>query len=226
MGQTKLELYNVAATHLGARAKFTSLTQKHRMIEVFNTYFDIVRKQALAAAWWPDVVTVEPLVRISERTGAAWNYGDPDPGSQYLFTLPDNMLIPRHFASYGEFTMLNHSGEKLISAHEPRPLLYFTLDEANPENWSFDLYQCVAMALAAQSAQSVVGVAAVSQNLELRANELISRYAPMDANFNNIPRATASAWHAARGYECSPSPARYFHPVGPAFAIGTSANVS
>ena len=225
MAQTQLALYNIAATVLGARAKLTSTTQTHRVVEVFNTYYDIVRKAVFNAAWWPSMTTIEPIYLIKERAAGNWTFGEPWPGDLYLYTVPNNMLRPRHLTTYRNFRYINTGGVMGISTHETDPVLVYTMDETDISAWDYDLYQCVAYALAAYAAMDITGIKARAEFAQAQANEFIMQARAENALVTEEATTWVAQRHAVRGWPQGSDPGRYLYPHGGLIAVGETASV-
>lgn len=225
MAQSQLALYNLAATSIGLRAKLTSLTQTHRAVETFNTLYDMVRKRVFAAAWWPSVTTMEPLYLIKERSAGDWTFGEPFPGSQYMYAAPQDMIHPHYLTTYRHFTYMNTGGIMGISTHEESPVLVYTTDGIDVSDWDFDLYSAVAYALAAYAAMEITGVAARAKFAQDRANDLISDARARVAEVTEQPTSFVAARHAVRGWPQGSDPGRYLYPHGGLIAVGETASV-
>lgn len=225
MAQDQLGLYNLASIHLGGRASFTSLTQKHRYIEVFDDLYDTVRKLVFRAAWWPSVTKVARLDQITTRAAGDWNETQPFPGAGYMYELPDDYVHPRYLTSYGHFTLHSTGDEVVLSAHETGATLIYTFDQTQVSLWEFELYMCMSRALAAYASMSVQGVASRAELNQGLANEAILMARESFADVTDEPTTYVSSYHRARGYYGGGTPTRFMFPHGGLVAVGETASV-
>lgn len=225
MAQDKLGLYNLASIHLGGRAGFTSLTQRHRYIEVFDGLYDTVRKLVFRSAWWPSTTKIAVLDEVTTRATGNWVEGQPFPGSYYMYELPSDYVHPRYLASYGHFTLHSLGDEVVLSAHEDAAKLIYTFNQTQVSLWDFELYMCVSRALAAYASMSIQGVASRAELNQALANEAIEAARATYGNVTDEPDSYVSSYHRARGYLGGSTPTRFMFPHGGLVAVGETASV-
>lgn len=226
MAQDQTILYNMAAQAIGLRGKFVTTSDKHRAVEVFNLWYEHVRNEVFAAAWWEGVSKTSRLVLAVERTNADWAATDPVPGAAYAYTLPDDFIYPRQLSTFGHFSLSIVGSARVLSTHEEDAILTYTANQTNMALWEPDLFLSVVFALAAFTANALTGDKNLVNGLEVKANDLIGRARTRVANDFNQPVESVASWHRARGYVGPVSlTTRFVYPHGPMVHVGESANV-
>lgn len=226
MAHTKTELYNLAAQVLGNRGRLVTTLQTSRVVQVFDTWYDVARRIVLGGAHWPSCLRIVPLPLFKERSLAAdWMPGDPAPGSRYAYMTPSDMLRPRALSSGGHFTLGKIGDTACLFTHQEKPILLYTFDETNISQWEEELFLAVVHALAAFGAMPLTGKKSYVDYAEAKANQAILLSRNAAANTDEDPQSIVAPWHAARGYDASPTPYQYVFPYGGLISVGESANV-
>jgi hypothetical protein len=226
VAQTATELYNTAAQAMQARGRLTSANSTSRYTEVFDLWYPRVRSLVLAAAHWPSCLKTAPLSLSATRTQSTnWTASSPKPGYKYAYTAPPDLLHPQYLSTYGHFAMGMIGDTKCIFAHEQNAILHYTFDQTNEGSWEPQLFLCVALSLAAFTAQTITGKRSIRIDLQNQANDLIQQQRGVAAEWQDDPIETVASWHTARGYVGPETPARFVFPHGPLVAVGQSANV-
>lgn len=225
MSQTLTELYNIAGQTIGLRGKLVSTTERNRPTEVFNLHYPFVRARVLGAAHWGSCKRSVRLSLAAERTGTDWAEGDPMPGWQYAYHLPSGHLHPRFLTTGNRFEMGIVGNTKCLNTNEESPVYQYTWDNEDLGTYEPELFFCLALALAAQSANALTGKPQLAQQVMQQANAIIITTRTNAANENMAPIDTVASWHAARGYEGRQSQIRYVFPYAPLLTQGETVGV-
>jgi hypothetical protein len=173
VAQDAVSLYNIAGQALGLRGKFITTSDKHRAVEVFNLWYEHVRKIIFASAWWGGVGKHAVLTLLVERTAADWVATDPAPGARYAYVLPSDFIHPRNLSTFNHFSISVVGAQRVLSTHEENPVLAYTADQTTISVWEPQLFMVMAHGLAAFTANTLTGDRQLALMLESKVNEMI-----------------------------------------------------
>lgn len=215
----EVSLYNLALNAVGARSNLSATTERDRGAEVCNLWYPVVRDQVLRAAYWPSCKAFARLALSVEKSGD-WTPGQPEPGFQYAYSLPDNMVYPRFMTNYQRFTLgkLNPT-KRAIMSNDPEPILVFTSRLTPINQWESSLQMAIVYGLAANIVMPLTGKPQRAQLLSQQANDLIASARAEAANEESYAVETIPDWIRARGYG-NPGDDRYYYPYGAFLEVG------
>lgn len=215
MANTKLDVFNMAMFHVGARSDIADINEKSRPAEVCRLLYDRVRDQVLRAAYWASAKGYSRLAVAAEATDVAWVPGDPEPGFRFAYHVPNDFLYPRYLNTFGRFSLGTRNAETAIYANDEAALLFYTRREENVALWDANLFMAISFALAAYATMPLSGKPQRAANASQQANTLILEARQANANAEDVQLDTIPDWIAARGYRGSVPDTRYFFPYGP-----------
>lgn len=218
----EVSIYNLALNAVGTRSTVALPTEKSREAEVCRLWFGPVRDRVLRAAPWASTRAWSRLALLKERDdSAAWVTGDPEPGYQYVYAVPSDMLAPRYLAGWQRFSMGSYPDNKLaLMTNVPNALLTYTKRQEVVGLWDTGLQMAVVYALAAHIAMPLTGKPARARNALEQANDFILSAREEDANNDVASTDTIPSWIQVRGYTGEISATRYFYPNGNLFSVG------
>ncbi len=221
MGQTKLELFNLALSVVGADYTVANVDEQSIAAETCRMWYDNVRKVVLRTAHWNSAKRYSRLEENAERTSADWDTDDPEPGYIYSFEAPRDMVSARHLSTFAEFSLGYASNRNIISTNEVTPIITYTAD-TDPALWEPDLYQAIVYSLAAQITSPLTGKGdRVRANFAM-AYELIQIARTNSANEYHRMFESRPEVYGLRGTNFSAPSSPYIYPYGSFFA-GTGA---
>ena len=217
MAYNKLGLYNQALSAVGADTLVSGLSENSREREICDVFYETVRDNVLKAARWSGLRTVSRLALIAERDqDEDWVDTDPDPDWQFIYSAPADMLYPWYMSDYSRFSLTSRNSAWAINSTMEDALFLYTRKEENPALWGSDVYEAIAIALAAAIARPLTGKRSLAgDNLQI-ANMKIEAARVAQANEDNLPQESMPDWLIARGVTGSPAgTSRYIYPYGP-----------
>ncbi len=217
----EVSIFNLALNAIGGRSNLSSTTERDRGAEVCRLWYPVVRDQILAAAPWPSCKAFSRLALLRERPDAEWTPQDPEPGYQFAYSSPNDMLHPRYLSDFSKFSLSSFTGNiKAINVNIESPVLVYTKRNYVVGSWESELQMAIAYGLAANIAMPVTGKAQRAQLMIQQANDLVLTARQNAANEGEETFETLPDWIQARGYTM-PSITRFFYPMG---ALLTAAN--
>lgn len=220
MSSDILSVWNAALGDAQISARVEDIDENSVQAQTIRTYYDIVRKTACVASFWPSSGTENRLTRIAERDFAsAWQPSDPSTEYQYSYVLPADCLRPRYLTSFAPFriSMKTDKVTQILSTNEELPILQFSFDQVLPALWDMDLYEAITVALAARISGPLNSERANSEQLLSHANGLILKAREMLNLYSEENYDWNADWIQARGYAGSRVSPRYIAPFGALF---------
>lgn len=182
MAQDTVNLYNLALSAAGQRARVSLPDERSREAELCNMWFPQTYKQVLRAARWASASAHDALTLVAEREGD-WTPGQPDPEFQFAFALPNGCLHPRYLYGFDRFRVSLLAPDRLaLMTNLEQPILYFTMDQPWIEMWDAQLYFAVAYALGANIVMPISGKPSLARSLIEQANMYIAAARESAAN--------------------------------------------
>lgn len=223
----EVTIYNLALNAVGARSTVSIPTERSREAETCRLWFGPVRDQVLRAAPWPSAKGLARLALAKERDNDLdWNDLDPEPGYQYAYRAPSDMLAPRYISNYARFSLAAYPDNTMvISTSQPNPILIYTKAQPIMSLWDVSLQMAIVYGLAGYITMPLTGKSArAGQNIK-QANDLIWQARENAANTDDQTFESIPEWIAARGYTSIAPQTRFIFPQGDLLSIG-GANVS
>lgn len=216
MAADKTEIFNLALSEVGSRASVASPSEASREAEVCTLWFQPVVDLVLRAAPWPCATGVRRLGLIKERDAAElWVSTDPDPGWQYVYSAPSDMIRPRHLSTFERFSVSVMGDKSAIMCNTYQAILTYTLRQDNLSIWDSGLKMAVALALGAHIAMPLTGKPTRAQRCADAANTMIEEARTSAANSEETQYESMPEWFTARGFAGTTLPSRYIYPYGP-----------
>ncbi len=227
MTQSQTNLYNMALSACGARAKISAPTENSRPAEECEIWYESARQTVLRAAHWQSAKKFFRLGLLATRSdSSAWTTADPEPGRLYQYAAPADMLQARNLTTFERFSVGTdfNSLVRTIECDTEDALLHYTFDQTDLSLWDPGLYQAVAYALAAFIARPLTGKRARTQDIAAEANAIIREARAQTLNEQDGRIEFLAEWHEARGFSGGASKTKYIYPYGNLIA-GTGASV-
>jgi len=210
MPQTLEDIFNLALSACGSTSTVGSADERSREAQTCRLWFPVVRDNLQAVAPWPCVNASQRLARLA-TSSVPWQNGESEPGFQYSFSLPSNLLLPRFLNSYRPFTLGFNGSEKIISTSEENPILQYNARNENIGTWDHPLIMATIYVLATHIARPITGRSTtVGENKQL-ADEIVSAMLTSVANAGDKQMEAIPSWISARGYS-NPSSDYYIVP--------------
>lgn len=223
--QTKTELFNLAANHLGSRNVLSGSGVKNRYAEQFEMLETFVRRLVLSSAHWSIARAETNLALHKTRAAGPWRDGDVSPGYEKSYLIPADYLYPRYLHSGARFRLGVSGEQRVLSTADEAPILEYTRDVENYGFYDSQLFLVLSYALAAYAAYAITGRLNIAERLQNMANESIATARAANANADPEPKAYVASWHAARGYFARPQSLRFVYPHGELVSVGVNADV-
>lgn len=208
-------IYNLALNAIGARSNLSSTTDRDRGAEVCRLWYPVVRDQVLSAAPWPSCKAFRRLALLKQRDpNKPWQSDDPEPGYQYAYSAPDDMLHPRYLSDFTQFTVSAYTNQvRAINTNTAEAILSYTKRNVAINMWENPLQMAIAYGMAANIAMPLTGKPQRASMLIQQANDLIITARLEAANQGDERYETMPDWITARGY-CADFPTRWYYPTG------------
>jgi hypothetical protein len=218
----EVSIYNLALNAVGTRSTVALPTEKSREAEVCRLWFGPVRDRVLRAAPWASTRAWARLPLLKQRDDqATWVATDPEPGYQYAYGVPSDMLAPRYLAGYQRFSMSSYPGNKLaIMTNVTDALLTYTKRQEVIGLWDVGLQMAIVYGLAAHITMPLTGKPARAKNAMEQANNFILSAREEDANVDMSVVDSTPSWITARGFTGVIESTRFYHPLGALFTAG------
>lgn len=213
----KTTIFNLALSAMGTKNRIALPTETSVEARECALWYESVRQQVLCAAPFQEArATVRLALQAERDPDADWVTGDPDPGWQFAYAAPQDMLRPRNISTYDRFILSVSGSEKRIVTNTEDAILVYTFDQTNVDLWSVLLQNAVALALSSAICLKLGGKLDRSQLIAARANDLLMQARVMEGNIDDFQLESVPPWLSARGVDAMPSN-RYFFPYGPLF---------
>lgn len=218
----EVSIYNMALDVVGTRARVSLPSENSREAEVCRLWFGPVRDRILRAARWPSAKAWGRLALLKERAdNTTWTDLDPEPGYQFAYAPPSDMLAPRYLAGYQSFNLSSYPGAKTaIMTNQEAALLCYTKRQEVISLWDVGLQMAVVWGLAAYISMPLHGKAARARNAIQEANNLLTTAREDAANTDVEMIESIPSWISVRGYGGTLNSTRYFYPLGGLFSVG------
>jgi hypothetical protein len=222
----KTLIFNLALSMIGVGARVSLPSEESNEARECNLWFDTARDWVLRAAPWTSTRANSRLALQAERVDPdEWAITDPDPGWQFSYATPSDMLAPRYMSDYSQFILTTYGNQQRIVTNTENAILVYSKRQERIELWDAQLQLAVAATLGAFVCLKLRGTPATARMMEDRANGLILSARVLDANVGDEQLDTIPDWLAARGV-AAVGVARYIYPFGPLVSVGTMVSVN
>lgn len=227
MAADEVSVYNMALNAIGTRDNVSSPSEGSREAEVCRLWFGPVRDQVLRAAPWPCAKAHSRLALLAQRDDTlAWTSDDPDPGFQYAYAAPSDMLNPQYITDFSRFTLSTYKDQMTLMTNTVDPVLAYTKSQILIPLWDIGLLMAISAALASYICMPLTGKPARAKKAQDDANGLIMQARMQSANDDNNTFETMPDWITARGYAWNAPETRFYFPNGPMISVTEAAGVS
>lgn len=223
MATTEVEIYNLALSAIGTRARISSPSEETREAQICNLWYPVVRDTALRAAPWACSRVTARLAVSGQRLGTEWVEGDPEPPWFYRYALPVDFLYPRWLDDYSNFVLGSYDNKTMLLTNSEDAILTYTKKQNNPASWDVDLYRAISLGLAAAIAMPLHGKADRANVMIQDANTLLLQARVNAANENMQELDAMPDWLMARGATVNSNYNKFIYQYGPLFSIGALA---
>lgn len=215
MATDAITIWNLALSAAGSPHTVSDPQETSREANLCRLHYDLVRDNVLKAAPWPSTEATSRLTLAAVRDYTVpWQPTDPRVGFKYEYKHPEDMLAPRHLATWARFKNVWSVGrnENGIASNEPLAILHYTFRQADVSKWSAGLQATVVEMLGATLVQPLNGKVSLSERLLERAESraLLTRTSAANEqamNYDRIPEGLVQ-----RGYDAPISQVRYHYP--------------
>lgn len=212
---TALSIWNQALAAANARGRVASLTEVSPEADVLSLHYSQVVEAVQSAAWWPCCKAVSRLALTAEAS-SPWDSSMPEPGFQYSYALPANMLRPWYIEGYGRFSLSLRASQTELHTNIEDVILHYAVRQDNVSLWSAGQVQATIHALAAAITGQLTGKQSLARTNFQIANLSLEEARAQAANDVGDQVKAAPPWLSARGYGVA-SPVRFFYPYGELF---------
>lgn len=221
MAQNVVEIYNLALSAVGTRARIEAETEDSREGQICRLWYPTVRDIALRASHWSSCRASSLLVLdASASVNADWAEGDPEPPWTYRYSLPNGFLYPRYLDTYANFELTTYNNAPMLLTNSEMPVLTYTKRTELPAMWDVDLYNSIVMALAAAICVPLAGKVDRARNLLQEADRAVLNARVQNGNTNSMQQDSMPDWLIARGAGQMSSYSQYIYQYGPLFSGG------
>lgn len=217
----RVDVFNLALSAIGTRNRVSSPTENSSEAKECLLWYDVVRRQALAAAPFQEARSNARLALQAERVAEVWDSSLPDPGWQFAYSCPSDMLRPRYLATYQPFILTTSEGnEKRIATNAQEAILIYTKDQPNIDMWSPGLLNAIVYGLGAAVCMKLTGKDDRMRTAVQMANLQLTEARVTLGNTDDYQIESIPPWLAARGVAAVDTATRYYYPFGPMFVGG------
>lgn len=219
----EVSVFNLALNAVGARNNVESTTESSREAEVCRLWYAVVRDTILASASWPSARAFKRLGNIATAPDdGEWVDGSPEPGFAFGFSVPDDMIQPRHLTSYGRFTLTARTATQLmLNTNEETPILVYTRRATSVALWDTALGMAVVYGLAANIAKPLTGKRQLAIDLLNQANMYALEARVQAANLDANAIEQVPDWLTIRGSSAYPTE-KFLYNYGPLLTVMSS----
>lgn len=228
MAKDLVNIYNLALSIVGTKAKVSSTTESSKEVETCTLWYEISRDVVFRAAYWPSTRAHQRLAVLKERTNLSedWTVDDPSPDWAFAYAVPSDMIAPRHLTNFGRFVLewwrpTTQSAVKAIMTNQQEAILQYSFRQDNVGQWDDSLYLAVAYALGMNIAMPLTGKLTRQRSARDAGNLIIGDARAAVANAEENRLDVVPDWISARGYSEQAPRIKYYWPFGPALATST-----
>lgn len=227
MASTEVDIYNMACASIGADSNIATTDERSVEAEQCTIWYETVRDQVLGAAYWPSVRATARLALLATRDNDdSWVVGDPEPGWNYAYGRPADMLRPRYLTSYARFAQgIRGTNTPAIMTDQAEALLIYTKRQTAVNVWDADLALAISFHLAAHIALKLTGSRGKRSDAFQLAQEKVMTARVNSANEFPPNLDFAPSAMIARGYGDSGPTPRFLYPPAQLTLVGSN-NVS
>lgn len=218
MADAVVDVFNLALNAVGARSNLSAPTERDRGAEVCRLWYPIVRDQVLRAAPWPSCRKARRLALLAQRGDEVWDENFPEPYWTYAYTIPDDMLYPRHLTDWTRFDLGTIGDQQVILTDTLEAVLTYTFRQPTVQRWETSLTMAIVYGLAANIVMPLAAKPSRASLLVQQANDLILGARVEAANEANVGYESLPDWITARGYG-NPIDFRFIYPSGALLAV-------
>lgn len=228
MAKDLVNIYNLALSIVGTRAKVSSPTESSKEVETCTLWYEISRDVVFRAAFWPSTRAHQRLGLLKERTNLSddWTVDDPSPDWTFAYAVPSDMIAPRHLTNFGRFVLewwkpTTQPAARAIMTDQEDAILQYSFRQENMGQWDDSLYLAVAYALGMNIAMPLTGKLSREKRAREAGNLIIGDARAAVANSEENRLDVVPDWIAARGYGEQAPLTKYYWPFGPALSTST-----
>ena len=228
MAKDLVNIFNLALSIIGTRAKVSSPTESSKEAETCTLWYEISRDVVFRAAYWPSTRIHQRLALLKERTNLSedWTVDDPSPDWTFAYSVPSDMIAPRFLTNFGRFVLewwrpTTQPAIKAIMTDQKDAILQYSFRQDNMGQWDDSLYLAVAYALAMHIAMPLTGKLSREKRAREAGNLIIGDARADVANAEENRLDVVPDWIAARGYGEQAPRTKFYWPFGPALATST-----
>lgn len=220
MVDSELRIYNLAVDAVGGTGTIETIDEPSREAELCSRWYGLVRDKVLRGAHWQSAKKFARLAPLAERTEDLWVVGNPTPAYSYAFSLPVDLIGPRHLTDFGRFDLsVYNENTRVLSTGSPAPVLCYTA-RIEPILMDISLANAVVFALAAAICEPLTGASRKAMNLLQQTNEAIISARVDNAMSENETTAHIPDFIAVRGYGTPFQGQNFIYPYGSLFTAG------
>lgn len=215
MASSEVEIYNMACSSIGAASDIAATDEGSPEAVACNTWYTQVRDQVLGAAYWSSVRATARLAVLAERDNDVdWVSGDPEPGWNYAYARPSDMLRPRYLTTYAQFVLgLRGTNTPALMTNQENALLIYTKRQTEVNVWDADLAEAIAFQLGAHVAIQLTGSRGKRNEAYQLAQEKVTIARVNAANERQHTLEFQASAMVARGYGDSGPMTRFLYPM-------------
>ena len=228
MAKDLVNIYNLALSTVGTRAKVSSPTEQSKEVETCNIWYEVSRDVVFRAAYWPSTRSHRRLAVLKERTNLSddWTVDDPSPDWTFAYGAPSDMIAPRYLTTFGRFVLewwrpTTGPAVMAIMTDQEEAILQYSFRQDNMEQWDDSLYLAVVYSLAMNIAMPLTGKLSRVKAARDAGNLIIGEARANVANAEENRLDVVPDWISARGYGEQAPRTKYYWPFGPALATST-----
>lgn len=211
MSQTLVDIFNMALGACGSSSTISDASERSREAAVCRLWYPLVRDNVQTAAPWPSVKAHQRLARLS-ASDVPWTDTGAEPGYDFAYSCPSDMLIPYHLDSFQRFSYGVFGTTRVLSTSDEGPILTYNRRSEDVAMWDHPLIISTVYTLATHIARQVTGRSTtIGENKQL-ATEIVQDMRMSVANAQDERFETLPAHLVARGY-ANPTPSRYYYPM-------------
>lgn len=220
---SRTELFRHAIAHAGVGGNISDADEDSKNALQCRIHYDTVRRKVLGMGMWPSATKNFKLALLAERVeGVDWAPGAPSPQYRYAYSIPSDLVRPRHLDTFARFDhSLFDDNTKAINTNAVEPVLTYTMDQTNLIMWDAALYNAIGYALGAAICMPLNGKENRRSNLMQMANAEIETARAGAVNTENENYDWIAPWHEARYDFASggPQQIQYIYPLDTLFQV-------
>lgn len=214
-------LFNEALSIAGMRYSVSLPEENSREAEVCRLWYPTIRDYVQRAAPWPSNKSFSRLALASVSEGEQWQDTMPEPGYQFAYRGPAEMLYPRNLSTFDRFSLtVDNSGNQIINTNQPQAILVHSVRNDKIYSWDVSLRLAIAHALGAAICNPLSGRGRFAAEALAQANQKILEARQLVQNVGQDGIDWVPDWIMARGYTGGFTQTRYAYPFGPLLTMG------